>query len=77
MVVGPTGAGKSVIIDTLAAALKPFLKADTKRYVINAKMITLNELYGVLDPDTRDWTDGLLSKTFKEINQDLEPNKPE
>lgn len=77
MVVGPTGAGKSVIIDTLAASLKPFLKSETKRYVINPKMITLNELYGVLDPDTRDWTDGLLSKTFKEINTDLEPNKPE
>lgn len=77
MVVGPTGAGKSVIIDTLAHSLKEFIKSETKRYVINPKAITLNELYGVLDPDTRDWTDGLLSKTFKEINTDLEPNKPE
>jgi dynein heavy chain len=31
-------------------------------------MITTHELYGVLDPDTRDWTDGLLSKVFKDIN---------
>jgi dynein heavy chain, axonemal len=32
-------------------------------------MITNNELYGVLDPDSRDWTDGLLSKIFKECNR--------
>jgi len=40
-------------------------------------MITLNELYGVLDPDSRDWTDGLLSKIFKDMNQDLHPGKEE
>jgi len=35
---------------------------------INPKMITGDELYGVLDPETRNWTDGLLSKIFKEAN---------
>ena len=68
MVVGPTGAGKSVIIDTLAASLKPFTGSTTLMYTINPKMITLNELYRVLDPESRDWTDGLLSKIFKDIN---------
>lgn len=77
MVVGPTGAGKSVIIDTLAAALKPFTGSTTVKFVINSKMITLNELYGVLDSETQDWTPGLLSKIFKEINVDLQPDKPE
>jgi dynein heavy chain len=77
MVVGPTGAGKSVIIDTLAKALKDFLGSTTVRHVINPKMVTLNELYGVLDPDSRDWTDGLLSRIFKDINVDLVEGKPE
>ena len=27
------------------------------------------ELYGVLDPNTRDWTDGLLSSVFRDINK--------
>lgn len=27
------------------------------------------ELYGVLDPATRDWTDGLLSNIFREMNK--------
>jgi len=68
MVVGPTGSGKSVILNTLSAALKDFRGYPTKIDTINPKMVTLNELYGVLDPDSRDWTDGLLSKTFKDAN---------
>jgi hypothetical protein len=27
------------------------------------------ELYGILDPVTRDWTDGLLSHIFRDINK--------
>jgi dynein heavy chain len=34
-------------------------------------------LYGVLDPESRDWTDGLLSKLFKEANRPkTEDDKP-
>jgi dynein heavy chain len=39
--------------------------------------ISVAELYGVLDPDTRDWTDGLLSNIFREINKALPPEKDE
>jgi dynein heavy chain len=77
MVVGPTGAGKSVILNQLAKALKDETEIPTKIDIINPKMITLNELYGVLDPDSRDWTDGLLSKLFKEANKPkTEDDKP-
>ena len=37
--------------------------------------ISVAELYGILDPDTRDWTDGLLSNIFREINKPLLPGK--
>lgn len=37
----------------------------------------MNELYGVLDPATRDWTDGLLSCIFREVNRPLNSNKDE
>ena len=33
------------------------------------------ELYGVLDPNTRDWTDGLLSNIFREINKPTDKNE--
>ncbi|KAJ3018931.1 Dynein heavy chain 10, axonemal [Thoreauomyces humboldtii] len=68
MVVGPAGGGKSVVIDTLAKA-QTKLGLTTKLYTLNAKAVTVAELYGVLDPITRDWTDGLLSNIFREVNK--------
>ena len=49
----------------------------TKLTVINAKMIPVSELYGELDPVTRDWTDGLLSNIFREMNKPLPEGKDE
>eukprot|EP00919_Chromeraceae_sp_WS-2016_P072391 GHVR01171232.1.p1 GENE.GHVR01171232.1~~GHVR01171232.1.p1 ORF type:complete len:2780 (-),score=639.98 GHVR01171232.1:32-7840(-) len=77
MVVGSTGGGKTVVIESLAAAQKIAFDETTRLYVINPKSVTVNELYGVLDPTTRDWTDGLLSKIFRQINQPLPPGKNE
>jgi dynein heavy chain len=42
---------------------------------MNAKACTVVELYGTLDPVTRDWTDGLLSCIFREINKPTEKNE--
>jgi dynein heavy chain len=70
MVVGNTGGGKSVVINALAKAQNT-LGLITKLHTLNPKAVTVNELYGVLDPDTRDWQDGLLSKTFREICKPL------
>ena len=77
MVVGPTGAGKSVIIDTLAKGLKAETGVPTVVKTLNPKSITNIELYGILDPASRDWTDGLLSKIFRDMNEDLDPKRPE
>ena len=45
---------------------------NTKVHTLNAKAITVVELYGVLDPSTRDWTDGILSNIFRDINKPTE-----
>ena len=74
MVVGNTGGGKSVVIKALADAQNR-LKMVTKLYTLNAKATTVNELYGILDPVTRDWQDGLLSKIFREICRALPEGK--
>ncbi|XP_053336632.1 dynein axonemal heavy chain 10 [Clarias gariepinus] len=68
MVVGPTGGGKSVIINTLCQA-QTRLGLTTKLYTLNPKAMSVIELYGILDPDTRDWTDGILSNIFRDINK--------
>ncbi len=68
MVVGPSGGGKTVVIETLARAQSK-LGVATKLYTLNPKAVSVAELYGVLDPVTRDWTDGLLSNIFRELNK--------
>ncbi|XP_035496799.2 dynein axonemal heavy chain 10-like [Scophthalmus maximus] len=68
MVVGPTGGGKSVVISTLCQA-QTKLGLHTRIYPLNPKAMSVIELYGVLDPDTRDWTDGILSNIFRDINK--------
>ncbi|NXM38868.1 DYH10 protein, partial [Gymnorhina tibicen] len=68
MVVGPTGGGKTVVIKTLCRAQNK-LGLLTKLYVLNPKAMSVTELYGILDPVTRDWTDGVLSNIFRDINR--------
>ena len=46
-------------------------------FLLLSQAITVAELYGVLDPDTRDWTDGLLSNIFREINKSLPEGRDE
>ncbi|KAF3695797.1 Dynein heavy chain 10, axonemal Axonemal beta dynein heavy chain 10 Ciliary dynein heavy chain 10 [Channa argus] len=71
MIVGPTGGGKSVVINTLCQAQSK-LGLHTKMYSLNPKAMSVIELYGILDPDTRDWTDGILSNIFRDINRPTE-----
>ena len=47
----------------------------TKLYTMNPKACSVIELYGILDPITRDWTDGLLSHIFREINKPTDKNE--
>ena len=70
MVVGPTGGGKSTIIKLLADTIESWKGHKIKRDVINPKSINIDELYGRLEPNTRDWEDGLLSRIFRKCNED-------
>lgn len=44
-------------------------------FVINPKDRSVIDLYGILDPVTRDWTDGLLSNIFRDINKPTDKNE--
>lgn len=63
MVVGPTGSGKSTVIEILKRV------ESATYYCVNPKAITVNELYGVMEMTTREWKDGILSKIFRQANE--------
>ncbi|CDS38073.1 dynein heavy chain [Echinococcus multilocularis] len=73
MLVGPTLGGKTTVLTTLANAQR-IMGFPTKLHTINPKDRSVNELYGTLDPASREWTDGLLSMIFRQINTPTEQN---
>ncbi|CBY16361.1 unnamed protein product, partial [Oikopleura dioica] len=67
MMVGPSGSGKSAAWQTLLAALEMLDGTEGVAYVIDPKAISKEELYGNLDPNTREWTDGLFTAILRRI----------
>jgi len=67
-VMGPPGAGKSSAWKTLAEARN--VRGDkTKCVDINPKSVSTQELYGFISMATREWRDGLLSKTMRDLGE--------
>ena len=64
MLVGETGGGKSVCWTTLQRVKTKLAKKGVPgfekafAYVINPKVLSLDELYGAYNLETREWTDG-------------------
>ena len=70
---GPPGAGKSSTWKTLSRAQT----IDGKKTTVvdlNPKVVSTNELYGVCDPKTRDWKDGLMSNKLRALSEEPDSN---
>lgn len=63
---GPAGCGKTAIWRTLMKAQNN-AGEKTLYKPINPKAVTRNELYGFLHPQTREWKEGLVSVTFRDM----------
>ncbi|CUG86718.1 Hypothetical protein, putative [Bodo saltans] len=67
MLVGESGTGKSAAWMTLLRALAEVDDIDGHSYVMDPKAVSKAELYGVLDPTTREWRDGIFTATLRKI----------
>ncbi|XP_067011460.2 dynein heavy chain, cytoplasmic isoform X2 [Anabrus simplex] len=67
MMVGPSGSGKTTAWKVLLKALERFEGTEGVAHVIDPKAISKEALYGVLDPNTREWTDGLFTHILRKI----------
>ena len=67
MMVGPSGAGKTSAWKILLEAMHRHDGIPGEIYVIDAKAITKDQLYGKLDATTLEWTDGIFTHILRAI----------
>ncbi|KAG7479775.1 cytoplasmic dynein 2 heavy chain 1 isoform X1 [Solea senegalensis] len=66
VIVGPSGAGKSTLWRMLRAALNKTGKV-VKQYTMNPKAMPRQQLLGHIDMDTREWADGVLTYSARNV----------
>ncbi|XP_074643936.1 cytoplasmic dynein 1 heavy chain 1-like isoform X2 [Tubulanus polymorphus] len=67
MMVGPSGSGKSAAWQVLLKALQRLEGVEGVSHVIDPKSISKDALYGSMDQNTREWTDGLFTHILRKI----------
>ena len=67
MLVGSSGSGKSSAWKILLKSLEKLENVEGVSHVIDAKAMSKDSLYGVLDPNTREWTDGLFTHIIRKL----------
>lgn len=72
VVVGPSGSGKSTLWRLLRLALNRSGK-NVKQYVMNPKAMPRTQLLGHIDIDTREWTDGVLTYSARQVRVVMTP----
>lgn len=65
MLVGNSGTGKSTAWRVLLKALERLEGTEGVSYVIDPKALSKEALYGYLDANTREWSDGLFTHILR------------
>ena len=82
MVVGPTGAASrehqgapDALTSSRSAALRVRRLREGAHFTINPKSITMGQLYGEFDPNTREFIDGVLPCLYRQAAEDTTPDR--
>ena len=79
MVVGGAFAGKSKIIKVLQDGMSAIKDnpefVNVLTYFMNPKSILQSQLYGLLNPDSGEWTDGVLAIKIRDCAESLTPDR--
>jgi dynein heavy chain 1 len=71
IMVGPSGSGKSMAWKVLLEALERHDGIKSESYIIDPKAMNKEQLYGVLDPTTLEWTDGVFTHILRKITDNV------
>uniref|UniRef100_H2ZEZ6 Cytoplasmic dynein 2 heavy chain 1 n=1 Tax=Ciona savignyi TaxID=51511 RepID=H2ZEZ6_CIOSA len=66
VIVGPSGSGKTSLWQVLRGALSR-LGRVVKLHTMNPKSMPRNQLLGKIDLDTREWSDGVLTNSARDV----------
>ncbi|KAL4440929.1 hypothetical protein ABPG74_009342 [Tetrahymena malaccensis] len=66
VLVGPSGCGKTTIWKTLKKAYEK-MGTQVKAYVMNPKSMPRSQLLGLMNNDTREFTEGVLTSSAREV----------
>jgi len=79
MIVGPTGGGKTMNYRVLQHAMTALQEQErfdkVNCHILNPKSITMDQLYGYVDPQTTEWIDGVLAKMVLDCSKDESPER--
>ncbi|CAH8846367.1 unnamed protein product [Trichobilharzia szidati] len=64
VLVGPSGFGKSTVLNLLRLALNK-IGTPVRSYIFNPKSMLRVQLLGQIEPDTQEWTDGVLTHSAR------------
>ena len=69
MLLGPSASGKSSAIEAMAAAWGFATSSCVSVQRMNPKSMAAPDMFGVYDPKTQDWTEGVFSKLWKNVSK--------